>query len=145
MNDVDIPTPGEYYGASYFVNDTENCANEASTFSSNPGPLPIHAPQYPIDLSIGFEEIIDNLVVLGAYPNPIIDEITVQFYLFDAEDIKIKLYDIAGKLVFNDIATNLSPGVNYMKLNLQSIKAGHYNLVLETNFHRATKSLIKVQ
>ncbi|MDG2228459.1 MAG: alkaline phosphatase D family protein [Flavobacteriales bacterium] len=145
MDDVEIPTPGEYYGASYFVNDTEKCANEAITFSSNTGPLPIYAPQYPIANPIGVEEATENLVVFGAYPNPIIDEITVQFYLFEAEDVKVKLYDIAGKLVFNDIATALNPGVNYMKLNLQSIKAGHYNLVLETNFHKATKSLIKVQ
>ena len=145
MNDVENPTPGEYYGTSYFVNDTEKCANEATTFSSNPGPLPIYAPQYPIGAPIGIEETIDNLVVFGAYPNPIIDEVTLQFYLFQEEDVKVKLYDIAGKLVFNDIATNLSPGINYMKLNLQSIKAGPYSLVLETNFHRATKSLIKVQ
>ena len=52
---------------------------------------------------------------------------------------------VKTKLVFNDIAATLNPGVNYMKLNLQSIKAGHYNLVLETNSHKATKSLIKVQ
>ena len=145
MNDVESSTPGEYYGTSYFVNDTEKCANEATTFSSNPGPLPIYAPQYPIGAPIGIEETIDNLVVFGAYPNPIIDEVTIQFYLFQAEDVNVKLYDITGKLVFNDIAANLSPGINYMKLNLQSIKSGPYNLVLETNFHRATKSLIKVQ
>ena len=145
MNDVESPTPGEYYGTSYFVNDTEKCANEATTFSSNPGPLPVYAPQYPIDTPVGLEETIDNLVVFGAYPNPIIDEITVQFYLFQEEEVKVKLYDMAGKLVLNDIATNLNSGINYMKLNLQSITAGPYNLVLETNFHRATKSLIKVE
>ncbi len=43
------------------------------------------------------------------------------------------------------LPTTLNPGVNYMKLNLQSIEAGPYNLVLETTFHRATKSLIKVE
>jgi len=144
MNDVESPTPGEYYATSYFVNDTEKCANEAPTYSSNPGPLPIYAPQYPIGAPVGIETV-DNLVVFGAYPNPIIDNITVQFYLYQAENVNVKVYDITGKLVFNDIASNLNKGVNYMKLNLQSLDAGTYNLVLESTFHRATKTLVKVQ
>ena len=49
------------------------------------------------------------------------------------------------KLVFNDIASNLNKGVNYIKLNLQSLESGTYNLVLETNFHRATKTLVKTK
>jgi len=143
MNDVESPTPGEYYGTSYFVNDTEKCANQATTFSSNPGPLALYAPEFPIGTPLGIETS-NNLVVLGAYPNPIVDNVTVQFYLHQSENINVKVYDITGKLVFKNIASNLSIGVNYMQLNLQSLEAGTYNLVLETNFHRSTKKLVKI-
>ena len=144
MNDVEVPTPGEYYATSYFVNDTEKCANAATTFSTRPGTPPDFAPTYPIGAPVGIEETVNNLVVFGAYPNPIIEDVTLQFYLYEKEDIRIKLYDISGKLLFEDVAKNLTVGVNYMKLNLSSINSGTYNIVLETKSNRVSKTLIKV-
>ncbi len=52
----------------------------------------------PIDNPVGLEETIDNLVVFGAYPNPIIDEVTVQFYLFQAEECKGEIIRYGWKI-----------------------------------------------
>jgi len=39
MHDIETQGSGEYYGASYFVNDNEQCAFEASSFSSSNSPM----------------------------------------------------------------------------------------------------------
>jgi len=145
MLDIETPASGEYYGASYYVSDNEQCATEAATFSTNAGTLPIFAPETPIETAVGINQIDENLIVLGAYPNPIENHVTLQFYLHQIEDLEILVYDISGKQVFRDNITRLNQGINYMQLNLESLDAGTYHLVLQNSIDRASKKIIKIK
>lgn len=77
--------------------------------------------------------ISDNAVILGTYPNPFVDDITVRLSLEKPVDkIFVTLNDISGKPVFVSTLTNLPKGTSERKLGLNGRKVapGVYGLQL---------------
>lgn len=149
MDDVTDANTGQTYGAGYFVNDGETCAQEASAASSRPGPGPIFAPQptEPVDTtgtgaSIG-ELNAPSFVVLGAYPNPANDKVTFQMYSEQSLPVTIQVFDITGRKVFEDLMTNIHVGVNYAQFEIGQLENGTYHFVISTGLYKVTKSIIK--
>jgi len=142
MDDVEDPASGQYFADAYYVNNNEKCANQASGMSSNTGVLPTPAPLSPIDWNVGIETK-DNFEIFGAYPNPAQDEVTLQIFMNKAEELKISVFSIDGKLVFTDTFSNTHIGSNYAQLNISSLAQGRYNIVVASNNNIVTKSIIK--
>jgi alkaline phosphatase D len=143
MDDIEDPLSNEYYGTGYFVNNNETCANQASGFTVRPGVLPIPAPEFPY----GYVSLVDveehNFTVFGAYPNPAQSEVTFQFYLNKPEELKISVYDIAGKQVYTDMISSFNTGVNYAQINISTLASGTYSFIIESETNRVSKTIIK--
>jgi alkaline phosphatase D len=143
MDDIEDPNSGQYFAEGYFVNNNEKCANQASGFSVNPGPLPIPAPASPL-VSVGIEELnYQDFVVFGAYPNPAFEDVTFQIFMENAGDLNIAIYDIQGKEIYNENMTNLNKGLNYAKLNISTLAVGTYSFVIKSDSNVANKTIVK--
>lgn len=143
MDDIEDPNSGQYYATSYYVNDGEKCANQASGASSRPGPAPFYAPD-PIALDAGIEENSrQTFVVMGAYPNPANENVTFQMYAEENAPVNIQVYDLQGRLMFQNNMNNVHIGVNYAQFDISSLEAGTYEFVITSGVYRVTKSIIK--
>ena len=72
-----------------------------------------------------FEKIKVNI-----FPNPSSGNFTVQYYLPEQEgDLLVKVYDILGRLVWNEGFKKLE-GLSEIQLNLSSLKKGNYILMI---------------
>ena len=72
-------------------------------------------------------------VIVGTYPNPFVDDITVKFSLDNpVSRIAVLLKDITGKPVFSTTLTNLPKGISERRLGLKGrrLAPGIYGLQL---------------
>ena len=123
--------------------DGEKCAQQASGPTLPSNTLPILAPNDPITGTAQILEHLTEFTVFGTYPNPFYDDITIQLFLNEKEDLTFECYDITGKLVYQQEIISLKEGLNYVKLYLNSLNAGNYSLVIKSDHHYSTKKLIK--
>lgn len=143
VNSVDAVLSGEYFDEAYYVLDGEKCAQQAPGPTLPSNTLPILAPNDPITGTAQILEHLTEFTVFGTYPNPFYDDITIQLFLNEKEDLTFECYDITGKLVYQQEIISLNEGLNYVKLYLNSLNAGNYSLVIKSAHHYSTKKLIK--
>jgi hypothetical protein len=88
-------------------------------------------------LRIGYVNVESSLSIsefekikVNIYPNPSSGNFTVQYYLPEQEgDLLVKVYDILGRLVWNEGFKKLE-GLSEIQLNLSSLKKGNYILMI---------------
>ncbi len=142
MNDVEDIAIGEYFGDAYYVNDNEKCANQASGPTSRPViNQHYYAPEFPLGYHVGIQE--DEMILLGAYPNPTPSTITAQVYLQKQETVTVNVLDLSGRIVLTH-QFSASVGANYITLDLSNFKAGAYSLLIKTTNKNAIKKIIKL-
>lgn len=143
MDDIEDPNSGQYYADGYYVNSGEKCANQASGASSRPGLPPFYAPDPDVSTVSVEENDVQTFVVLGAYPNPTNENVTFQMYADQPQPISIQVYDLQGRLVFQDNMNNVQVGVNYAQLDISTLERGTYQFVISSGKYRVTKSIVK--
>lgn len=77
--------------------------------------------------------------VFNIYPNPTTGNINV--VLSSDKDVKIALYDIRGRLVYNELFNN-NAGTFNNALNFETVASGIYMLTVESGNKKGTKKLI---
>lgn len=143
MNDITTLGSGEYAATGYFVNDGEKCANMASSFTARTGGTVPFAPQTPITFSPLSISETQDMIIFGAYPNPFSDLVTIQLFLEKEQKLIIEVFDLSGKMVYQNITSILPKGVNYMQMQVDELAKGNYTLVLKSDNHKVAKKLIK--
>lgn len=91
---------------------------------------------------VGVSEVA-NTVASSIYPNPVANVLNVDFDLVRAENIKIQLVDVLGKVAY---ATNVdaTSGANNVKINVKDIASGVYSLnIISGNNISAHKVVIR--
>jgi starch-binding outer membrane protein SusE/F len=66
---------------------------------------------------------VNGLVVA---PNPVKDVVTFSFDVNGTENVSVNVYDVAGKVVATQNASNLSGKANVIVMNVASLNAGSY-------------------
>lgn len=87
--------------------------------------------------SSGIEE--NNLDGLSIYPNPTNDFITIDLTSGNAIVNEIKLVDLTGKTLLTSTIIN-----NSTKLDLHTLSAGVYHVIVNTNLGSVTRKIIKL-
>ena len=77
------------------------------------------------------------------FPNPLTDRLRVDINSSVTSTFDIKLYDLKGSLIKNLNRATLKSGENIIDLELGSIKAGTYMLVVESGNKKFTKQIVK--
>ena len=95
---------------------------------------------------VGFDKInnqSNKSLQMQVYPNPNKGMFTVKFNLKQKSTVKIKIYDLNGKEVRNEVKSNFLIGENIQsyQLNEQS-NISNYIITIETDYESATQKVI---
>jgi hypothetical protein len=115
--------PGEY---KVIVTNSNGCSNTSGGMTVTKSCEPL---TYSLNKSLS--ELPGSHVTISLYPNPSTGKVTVNYRSNKAEQVTLKIYDVAGKQVFSksDIAVI---GTNVYKLNLKNLVSGIYYLELSS-------------
>jgi hypothetical protein len=80
-----------------------------------------------------------NLVVYS-YPNPVVNEFSLDIELFEKSDIVVKIMDITGKVLSESIHTGDSIK---SQINVEHLSTGVYLMSIETENDFAIRKIIK--
>lgn len=75
------------------------------------------------------------------YPNPSSDVVNIHFDLSTSANVKFELYDINGRLVYNDLLNN-STNVAYT-LPMNRFSSGIYLLRINDGSHSVVKKIVR--
>lgn len=87
-------------------------------------------------------KIVSNEKKLTIYPNPVTDQLNVQFESSIAEETKIQIIDMQGMLVYQQILSSQS-GLNYSTIPVVNLKNGLYLCRLQNGDKLETCKFIK--
>lgn len=93
----------------------------------------------------GVENTLDVLNSLGLnlFPNPVSDNININYSLTKNDKVLIELLSFDGKLVDIIFEGNQSEGKQYVDSSLQSLPSGNYFIKISSTSFQITKKVIK--
>lgn len=90
-------------------------------------------------------QIIENneFAILGVNPNPFDNELVIQYYQFTTDALSLKLFDLNGKLIFNEQINETGTGLKYARLRTEHLARGNYILEINNGHFSYLKKLVK--
>ena len=133
--------------------------NESSVISLDLGiPLSVSAPTY-ICVSVsspyaGFEDldplnnascltIEPSIVIEDAFPNPVVDQFQTNVIVPQSGDATLELINTGGKVELSQ-SVSFDEGLNQILMNIGSLDAGMYFMVLTIDEERFVQRILKV-
>ncbi len=101
-----------------------------------------------IAYSIIFPEVVSRnesapLQALNLSPNPATDELNVRFNTAHAHDVRFEVYDLQGRLLQAQDASQMQAGAHTQRLNISELPAGVYLLQSTADGVRQTQKFVK--
>ncbi|GIV24476.1 MAG: hypothetical protein KatS3mg026_0168 [Bacteroidia bacterium] len=127
-NTVSQPQPGETAGESWYVNSGERFLRKATSPTSAP---PGYNP--PLVSRGQTTTSLTSLspVLVGVYPNPAQDFVTLQLYTPTAETLTLDLYSAVGQRVASYTVVTPSAGTHYYQVPLDEVGKGVFLLTIQ--------------
>lgn len=94
------------------------------------------------DGKMAFSRVVtlgEKLSITKVFPNPAVDQVTVQFTALAEEDLRLSIVDLNGRLVWYQ-PVETKPGLNTAVVPMRQLPAGAYDLLL-TNSRKMMASL----
>lgn len=111
-------------------------------FLESTGTLEVHIA----DASTGVDSRVTDEFGLNIWPNPSSDFANIAFSLKDADQVNIRIFDPAGKLVQEVYSGSVAPGVEKtIKVDLRNLASGNYTCRLSTGNKMQTQKLNVIQ
>jgi hypothetical protein len=79
------------------------------------------------------------------YPSPAVNESNLEINLELPSAVDVKLFDASSRLIQSVMNTTLDEGGHTVKLDLNGLHAGVYNVVITINGQKINKKLIKIE
>ncbi|HUH73225.1 MAG TPA: alkaline phosphatase D family protein [Chitinophagales bacterium] len=83
--------------------------------------------------------------ILGAYPNPFISTIGLQFYVDQPQKLTFQIFDMAGKLVRSESLGLVSTGLHYRSIEANELPAGQYRINITDGTNLIGRNVVKIQ
>jgi hypothetical protein len=97
------------------------------------------SPSNTIVLGVNEDQNLNNITL---YPNPVQDELSVEYNATSASELTVSIVDMAGKLIqAHRIQSNA--GQNIIMMDTKDLAAGKYTLLLQGNSGKTTLPFIK--
>ncbi|MBC7774971.1 MAG: T9SS type A sorting domain-containing protein [Phycisphaerae bacterium] len=117
----------------------------------NPAPAPFALKVYSpsgVCPAVGTQEAQDKRIIMQLSPNPVAigAPLTLQCYLPESAEVKSRLYDLLGRLVWEAPLGSLPAGDNKLILDAATIShpSGIYYLELGTTYGKGTVKIVLV-
>lgn len=91
---------------------------------------------------IGLEEL-SNVSELNVFPNPATDEVSVDFNVTDASDLKVEVLDMTGKVLETVLDAANVTGAQNSSVNISDYAAGMYVINITTNEGSIQRKFVK--
>lgn len=108
--------------------------------SGGDGAARLTDPVVLADLSVGTNDLPELAENLKVFPNPALDELSVQLEVEQATDAQVVLYNSLGQPMLQR-ALRLASGLNQESFNLSNLPAGHYTLEV-SNSDAASRTMV---
>jgi hypothetical protein len=97
------------------------------------------SPSNTIVLGVNEDQNLNNITL---YPNPVQDELSVEYAATSASELTVSIVDMAGKLIqAHRIQSNT--GQNIIMMDTKGLAAGKYTLLLQGKSGKTTLPFIK--
>lgn len=129
----------EYFTGSEIIE--ENLANE---FMLMPGEYRVYTSQ-PIDqpeITVSLDEIVELDIEMTLYPNPTVDNLTIDFDLEKEAEVEFRLYGIDGKQVGTNEVSVMFAGQQSHTMDVSHLAGGEYQLLIAVDGVATTRSFI---
>lgn len=83
-----------------------------------------------------------DAAVLGLFPNPAVDKVVLQYYLFNSQKVNLAMYDAQGKLI-HSYQLDKNEGINHFEFNLSGFAKGIYTVQLQAGSSHYTGRVVK--
>lgn len=136
----------ETHAAAYYVNNNERFLREGNASASSFNTSTPYAPECPLNsVSTSIDKNQDiNFALLGSYPNPFFENLLIQLYNRNTDNVFVQLTDINGKIVFQQNYTELQKGLVELQINTDKLSKGIYNLTVLSNTEIKNRKLVKL-
>ena len=120
------------YRKSYFTNDGDNHLQLSREATVSIYPEPILPPANPRNVEDVVNPIsLEEVTLLRFSPNPVIDILSLQFFMQESSELTVQVYAIDGKLVFSKYLGERQKGSLYNEhLDFRALDNGNYILNL---------------
>lgn len=142
VNTIDSVDASTYFEEGWYVDSGDRelfQGNETSTTGSFPDLVPA-TPCYMGPVSV--QKPTDELIIIGAYPNPFGESFLVQYYHEKQTEMQVQLIDLAGREVFSKTIIT-DGGVGYTNVDASGLSAGQYILMLTDGNNVYRKLMVK--
>ncbi|MCX6164351.1 MAG: S8 family serine peptidase [Ignavibacteriae bacterium] len=113
-----------------------------------PGLIP-PANLFTFNVSIGINQISSNVPgeykLFNNYPNPFNPNTTIRFNLMKTNDVKLKVYDITGRLITTLVNQKLSAGEYKVDFSGRELSSGIYIYRIEAGDFKDTKKMLLIK
>ncbi|TAE52662.1 MAG: DUF4397 domain-containing protein [Bacteroidetes bacterium] len=79
--------------------------------------------------------------LLNAFPNPVSEQLSLEYTVKSAGNVRLRVFDAQGRLVVDQQQGKQSPGEYSLDLSAASLAAGVHTVVLETETARAVRRI----
>jgi alkaline phosphatase D len=107
------------------------------------GPRPGNPPLTPFVTSV--RDVVNNMIIMGCYPNPAENEVAIQYYLSDPSKVTVNIADINGKTVYTKTTQQSQYGLYDTKVYLDDLAAGSYVISIAANGKIYSKHIVKAK
>jgi len=138
MNTVATPTFTSTVGASWKTDYNDNHLSSTTPLSPRSS-MPLQAAICPLTSSIPNTDIF---VGLHCYPNPASQNISLQYYLYQNKQLKLKIRDSKGVTVFEKKLIHTDQSMKFLSLDISELTKGIYFLNLGDDKQSITHKII---
>lgn len=150
VNTIDQNNSNYHYGDSWYENHNERFLRHTSTVAFPrhdmdrvPAPKWPRTYEEPVVNPPTSAESYDPTAVIGIYPNPFTEGISIQMYLPQASDLQLRLLDMSGRLVALRNISQQAAGLSFVTMDLQNTAAGIYLLHIRTDKMEKAVRIVK--
>ena len=94
-------------------------------------------------LNVGENPAVNPMTTTRIYPNPVVDQMTIEVNAAQASEMSISVYNLMGQKVM-DKNVSINTGVNTPTLNTSSLSSGVYFVTVKANgFENTMKFVVK--
>ncbi|MCB9034739.1 MAG: alkaline phosphatase D family protein [Chitinophagales bacterium] len=130
---VDQLNPNQRWEAGYYTDIGTRWIRRDTVPTQQIAPKMYYAPFTPLqEVNTGIKPNNNDFIVLSIYPNPVQNDLFIQYNLKQSTDVNLLVYDIGGKQVINKNLGYNSAGLHNIQVDLDHLANGAYKVVLQS-------------